>query len=104
MSLRVRNCVECPRCHTFYLVAFSPYANGSYLVRSGAGIGEEYILYCFCARRAVTSRWRWPEIRACAVSDAAHEKGYGTIHEIWPKAGRSRSTYLNSALFKQGEM
>jgi len=32
MGYRIRHCVECPKCLTRYLVACSPYRNGSYLV------------------------------------------------------------------------
>src|ERR1700722_13475459 len=35
MSFRIRHCVKCPKCHTWYLVGFSPYRNGAYLVRTG---------------------------------------------------------------------
>jgi hypothetical protein len=30
--VRVRHCVECPKCHTRYLPGFTPYRNGSYLI------------------------------------------------------------------------
>jgi hypothetical protein len=46
------------------------------------GSMEEYILYCTCARPAFASRWRWYEVQTCAVSKAAHERGYGTNQEI----------------------
>jgi len=37
MSIRIRRCLECPKCHTRYLLGFSPYSNGSYVVSVGAG-------------------------------------------------------------------
>lgn len=84
MSVRIRHCVECPRCHTCYLIAFSPYRNGSYLVRTGVGSHEEYTLYCFCEGQEFPSRWRWSEVKPYEVSKAAHDRGYGTVDEIWP--------------------
>ncbi len=64
----LRHCVECPKCHTRYLIAFSPYCNGSHLQRTAGGFSEEYILYCSCGRPPVSSRWRWSEVMRCAVS------------------------------------
>jgi hypothetical protein len=81
MSLRIRQCVECPKCHTCYLIAFSPYRNGSYLVRAGAG-AKEYILYCFCERGTVPSPGRWADVKSCGVSKAVHDRGYGTLDEV----------------------
>ena len=84
MSFRIRHCVECPKCHTCYLIGFSPYSNGAYLVRAGAGSSEECTLHCFCEGAYFPSCWRWREVKACAVSKAAHDRGYGTVEEIWP--------------------
>jgi hypothetical protein len=80
----LRHCVECPKCFTRYLIAFSPYGNGSYLVHTVVASPEEYILYCSCGRPSVSSRWRWNEVRRYAVSRAAHHRGYGTPEEIVP--------------------
>ena len=45
MTPRIRHCVECPKCHTRYLVGFSPYRNGSYLMPlSGGPLGRCGIL------------------------------------------------------------
>ncbi len=85
MTLRIRHCVECPKCHTCYLIACSPYKNGAYLVRKGTGSCEEYTLYCFCEGTQMPNRWRWSEVKACEVSKAAHERGYGTLDEVWPQ-------------------
>ena len=82
MSLRVRQCVECPKCRTCYLIAFSPFENGSYLVRTSTASQEEYALYCFCEGARVRSRWC--EAKPCEVSRAAYIRGYGTLDEIWP--------------------
>lgn len=81
MSIRIRHCVECPKCLTRYLIAFSPYRNGSYLVPTVIGSSEEYTLYCSC-RPLTVSRWRWSEVKACEVSKVAHDRGYGTAEEL----------------------
>jgi len=84
MSARVRHCVECPRCHTFYLIAFNPYRNGSYLVRTGTGSSEEYTLYCLCDGPHAPNVSRWREVQACEVSRTAHQRGYGSLQEVSP--------------------
>jgi uncharacterized protein YbaR (Trm112 family) len=91
MSHRIRHCVECPRCGTWYIIALSPYCNGSLLVPTVAGSMEEYILYCACGQLPVASRWRWYEVQSCAVSKAAHARGFGTGQEIaFSRRTRSR--------------
>jgi hypothetical protein len=82
MSLRIRHCVECPKCHTRYLIAFSPYRNRSYLVPLVVGSSEEFILYCSCKRPSIVSRWKWSEVKTCKVSRAAYDRGYGTAEHI----------------------
>lgn len=84
MSIRVRHCVECPRCRLCYLIGFSPYRNAAYLVRSDHGSREEYTLYCFCNGAETPSCFRWLQAKPCEVSKEAHERGYGASHEIWP--------------------
>jgi hypothetical protein len=79
MSHRIRHCVECPKCLTRYLVGYSPYRNGSYLV-SGAGNFEVYKLYCSCGRSAFSLRWS--ELKRYVVSKPAHDRGYGPPEEI----------------------
>ncbi|MFZ0732773.1 MAG: hypothetical protein WAM79_10660 [Candidatus Sulfotelmatobacter sp.] len=86
MSLRVRHCVECPKCHTRYLIAFSPYSNGAYLVRTGSSPFDEYTLYCFCQGLRLPSVSKWRRAKACEVSKPAHDRGYGALDEIWPIA------------------
>jgi hypothetical protein len=83
MPRRVRHCVECPRCHTCYLIAFSPYSNGSYLLRM-TGDFEEYTLYCFCDGTHKANVCRWPEVKACKVSRPTYERGYGSRDEVHP--------------------
>src|SRR5713226_1620472 len=84
MGYRIRYCVECPKCLTRYLVACSPYRNGSCLVPTVAGSLEEYTLYCSCRRLAIASRWRWSEVKTYEVSKMAYDRGYGTPDEVFP--------------------
>jgi hypothetical protein len=83
MPTRVRHCVECPKCHTCYLVGFSPYSNRAYLVTTRGG-SDEYTLYCFCEGAHLPNIWKWAKAKPCDVSKAAHKRGYGTLDEIWP--------------------
>jgi len=82
MRGRIRHCVECPRCLTRYLVAFSPYRNGSYVVSAVAGFPEGCTLYCSCGSPPFSSRWRWSEVKTYVVSKQAQDRGYGTPDEI----------------------
>jgi hypothetical protein len=84
MTARVRHCVECPKCLTRYLLGFSPYRNGSYLLPLVAGFSEEWTLYCACGRPPISSRWAWNELKLCAVSHQAHDRGFGPPEEIVP--------------------
>lgn len=81
---RIRHCVECPKCLTRYLIPFSPYRNGSYLIQTVEGSSEEYALYCACRKGTVASLCRWSEVKSCEVSNAAYDRGYGTPEEIVP--------------------
>jgi hypothetical protein len=90
MTVRVRHCVECPKCLTRYLLGFSPYRNGSYLMPLAAEFPDEWTLYCSCARPAISSRWRWSELKRYAVSHQARDRGFGPPEEIVPVGGRSR--------------
>ncbi len=82
MTTRIRHCVSCPNCHTRYLIGFSPYSNGSYLVSTPVGCFEEYTLYCCCNPFAIPSRWWGTELLTCAVSNAAYRRGYGSPEEV----------------------
>lgn len=95
MSLRIRHCVECPQCHTFYVIAASPYNNGSYLVRTLASCGEQYDLYCRCQGADIPRRSRWREARACEISKAAHLRGYGALGEICPSPPAEPQTWFD---------
>ena len=82
MGFRVRHCVECPRCRTRYLVGFSPYENGSYLVPLSAGCWDEWVLHCSCGTPGFASRWNWNELKMYVVPGEAHRRGYGPAQEI----------------------
>lgn len=92
MSFRIRHCVECPKCCTRYLIGFSPYRNGSFLVSFVAGSLEEYALFCSCGRPAIHSRWSWSELKTYAVSNRAYDRGYGPPDEIERVDNERRST------------
>jgi hypothetical protein len=79
---RIRHCVECPKCHIVYLVSLSPYRNGSYLMPTMRGSSREYALYCSCWRGSAARVWRWSEVKACEISKAAYDRGYGTRDEV----------------------
>jgi hypothetical protein len=83
MGHRIRHCVECPKCRTRYLLARSPYYNGSYLIPTVNGSVEEYTLYCVCATIPVRSHWRSDEMKTYNVSKAAYDRGFGTPDEVF---------------------
>jgi hypothetical protein len=83
MADRFRHCVECPECYTRYLIGFSPYRNGSYLLSFVTDSSEEYKLFCSCRRPPVCSGWNWSELKTYAVSYEAYARGYGRPEEIW---------------------
>jgi hypothetical protein len=93
MTPRIRHCVECPKCPTRYLIGFSPYRNGSYLLPLGASSSEEWTLYCSCARLAIPSGWCWGELKMYVVSGQAHSCGYGLPEEI---AAVSKTSHRSS--------
>jgi len=84
MTQRVRHCVECPKCRTRYLIGFSPYRNGSYLVPTLEGLLEGWTLYCSCATPPASSRWRGNDLKMYAVSTYAYGCGFGPPKEIVP--------------------
>lgn len=55
---------------------------GAYIVSSGVGSSEGYTLYCSCRGWPVSSRWSDGDIRTCAVSYSAYQRGYGSPREI----------------------
>ena len=82
MRAYIRRCAECLRCRTRYLLGFSPYRNGAYLVPTIPGSFDEYTLYCSCCSPAATGIWKWSDMRFYAVAKSAHHRGYGSFEEI----------------------
>jgi hypothetical protein len=82
MPVRIRRCAECPKCHTRYLLGFSPYRNGSYLLPVAVGAIDEYVLHCACGKPPVCTRVNCAHFRAYVVSKLAHHRGYGAPEEI----------------------
>ena len=89
MPLCLRHCIECPKCKTRYLVGFSPYENGSYLLPLIAGHMEEWILYCACQTPRVARQCHWSEMTLCTVSKSAHSRGFGSPEEMVSISQRS---------------
>ena len=77
--MRIRHCVECL---TRYLLGFSPYPNGSYLVPLVEGLSEGWTLYCSCGSPPRPSRWNWTELKPYLVATQAYDRGYGLPEEI----------------------
>jgi hypothetical protein len=91
MADRIRRCVECPNCLIRYLLASSPYDNGSYLIPTVTGSWDECALYCSCGKSRSPSLYRWNEIKNYIVSKPANERGYGVPDEIIRVSDRSPS-------------
>jgi len=85
--------VECPKCLTRYLIGFSPYRNGSYLVPKVLGSFEDYTLYCSCRGPSVVSRWKWTEVSPCEVSQGAYARGFGTPEEVVLVSNQPRNAW-----------
>jgi hypothetical protein len=83
MADRLRHCLECPECGTRYVIGFSPYRNGSYLISYVTEATEEYVLFCFCRRPPVCSRWNGSGLKRYSVSNGAYYRGYGSPLEVW---------------------
>jgi len=79
---RIRHCVLCPNCLTRYLIGFSPYANGAYLVCTRAGSMEDCVLHCPCRRSQAPTRFRSSDIKTCEVTNPAYRRGFGSSDEI----------------------
>jgi hypothetical protein len=83
MSARFRHCVECPECGTRYLIGFSPYGNGSYLVLAASEFLGEFKLVCSCGRPPVRTRRCWTDLKTYCISSRAYARGYGSAQEIY---------------------
>lgn len=82
LMLRVRHCLECPKCRTRYFPGSSPYDNGSYLMpRTEIGLSG-WILYCSCGSPRALSEWPWNELKPYKVCGPAYHRGYGSPDEV----------------------
>jgi hypothetical protein len=79
MSSPVRHCVECPKCHTRYVIGFSPYQSGSYIVFNPPGRADLVRLYCSCGD---SYGFKLSELKTYAVAEWAYVRGYGAPDEI----------------------
>ena len=82
MSSRIRSCVECPKCHTRYLIGSSPYPNGSYIVAHPPAAADLVRLYCACGDSLSPYAFKFGELKMYSVSDWADRRGYGSPDEI----------------------
>ena len=82
MSSRIRSCVECPKCHTRYLIGSSPYYNGSYIVSHPLPAADLLRLYCACGDSLSSYAFKFSELKMYSVSDWADRRGYGSPEEI----------------------
>ena len=82
LMLRVRHCLECPKCRTRYLPGSSPYDNGSYLVPITENALSGWRLYCSCSLQPACSEWRWNELKPYRVCGPAYDRGYGSPDEV----------------------
>jgi len=79
---RIRSCVECPTCHTRYVIGCSPYRNGSYIVAHPLAAADLLRLYCTCGNTPSSYTFKFSELKMYAVSDYADRRGYGSSEEI----------------------
>lgn len=82
MSSRLRSCVECPKCHTRYLIGSSPYYNGSYIVAYPPSGADLLRLYCTCGDLLTSHVFKFSDLKMHAISEWAEKRGYGSPEEI----------------------
>jgi hypothetical protein len=82
MPLRLRSCVECPRCHTRYIIGANPYRNGSYISGNLSEDSDVRNLYCCCTGRFGLLQFKLSELMTYSVSEWAYNRGYGSPDEI----------------------
>jgi hypothetical protein len=63
MSSRVRSCVECPKCHTRYLIGSSLHHNGSYIVAHPPAAADFLRLYCACSNFSSSYVFKFSELK-----------------------------------------
>jgi hypothetical protein len=84
MTLHLLSCIECPRCHTRYIVGASPYRNGSYVSSHPSEGPDVHSLYCSCTGRFgfFLLKFKSSELKTYSVSEWAHARGFGSPDEI----------------------
>ena len=82
MPLRLRSCVECPRCYIRYIIGVSPYRNGSYISAHPSEGSDLRRLYCSCLGRFGFFPFKLSELKTYSVSEWAYARGYGSPDEI----------------------
>src|SRR5215467_865629 len=87
----IRHCIECRKCSTRYLIAFSPYRNGSYIWSTPLCYSDECALYCSCQQPPVFNLCKEGDLKTYVVSKAAYQRGYGTADEIIAIEGLHRT-------------
>ena len=78
MPARIRHCVECLECRTRYVIGFSPYENGTYLLCRRERNSELYILLCSCGEPFSISRLAETVLARYVVPIGAYQRGYGS--------------------------
>jgi len=82
MTLHLLSCVECPRCHTRYIVGASPYRNGSYIEAYSSGDANLCRLFCPCSDEPRYLPFKLSELKTYSISTWAYARGYGSREEI----------------------
>src|SRR5207253_10934806 len=73
MPYRLHRCVECPKCHTRYIMGANPYGNGSYIV-SHVTV-ESDLLRLFCS-------WRLADYQECKLIEL---NAYAAPHSVYER-------------------
>jgi hypothetical protein len=81
MPYRLHRCVECPKCHTRYILGANPYGNGSYIVSHDTVESDLRRLFCTC-RLPDYHEFKLNEMKAYAAPHSVYERGYGSPDEI----------------------
>ncbi len=89
MSHRIRHCVECPECHTRYMIGFSTYQNGTLPLRRREENSERYTLLCSCGEPFSITRFSEKMLIRYVVLTPAYRRGYGSPGEIVPLGSTS---------------
>jgi hypothetical protein len=67
-----RSCVECPKCHTRYIIGANPYRNGSFMSSYPSGDTDLRRLYCSCLRQIGRSSFKLSQLKTYTESQSSH--------------------------------